>query len=42
MADNATWVKTRQTKYGAYAFVYTLVVVAVLVVGNWLASSHNK
>jgi ABC-type uncharacterized transport system involved in gliding motility auxiliary subunit len=42
MADNTSWVKTRQTKYGAYAFVYTLVVVAVLVVGNWLASSHNK
>ncbi len=42
MPDNSSWMKTRQTKYGAYAFVYTLVVVAVLVVGNWLASSHNK
>jgi ABC-type uncharacterized transport system involved in gliding motility auxiliary subunit len=42
MADNTSWVKTRQTKYGAYAFVYTLVVVAVLIVGNWLASTHNK
>jgi ABC-type uncharacterized transport system involved in gliding motility auxiliary subunit len=42
MADNSAWMKTRQTKYGAYAFVYTLVVIAVLVVGNWLASSHNK
>ena len=42
MAANTSWVKTRQTKYGAYAFVYTLVVIAVLVVGNWLASSHNK
>src|ERR1700689_5049045 len=42
MADKNAWMKTRQTKYGAYAFVYTLVVIAVLVVGNWLASSHNK
>lgn len=42
MAEKTAWMKTRQTKYGAYAFVYTLVVVAVIVVGNWLASSHNK
>lgn len=42
MADKTSWVKTRQTKYGAYAFVYTLVVIAVLVIGNWLASTHNK
>ena len=42
MAEKAAWMKTRQTKYGAYAFVYTLVVIAVLVVGNWLANSHNK
>src|SRR5580692_8789835 len=42
MADKTAWMKTRQTKYGAYAFVYTLVVIAVLGVGNWLANSHNK
>lgn len=39
---NNSWMKTRQTKYGAYAAVYILIVLAVLVVGNWLASSHNK
>ena len=42
MAEPTSWIKTRQTRYGAYAFVYTLVVLAVLIVGNWLASSHNK
>lgn len=42
MADKTAWMKTRQTKYGAYAFVYTLVVIAVLIVANWLASKHNK
>ncbi len=42
MAEKTSWMKTRQTRYGAYAGVYVLVVLAVLVVGNWLASSHNK
>jgi ABC-type uncharacterized transport system involved in gliding motility auxiliary subunit len=46
MADTSpqknSWMQARQTKYGAYAAVYTLVVLAVLVVGNWLANSHNK
>ena len=36
------WVKTRQTRYGAYAAAYILVVLAVLVVGNWLSNHHNK
>jgi len=36
------WVKARQTRYGLYAVAYTLVVLAVLAVGNWLSSSHNK
>src|SRR5882757_1492438 len=40
MADN--WMKSRQTKYGTYALVYTLVVMAVLVVANWLSNGHNK
>jgi ABC-type uncharacterized transport system involved in gliding motility auxiliary subunit len=34
--------KTRQTKYSAYASLYILVVVAVLVAVNWLAKDHNK
>ena len=41
MAETS-WIKARQTRYGAYAFVYTLVVIAVLVIGNWLANDHNK
>jgi ABC-type uncharacterized transport system involved in gliding motility auxiliary subunit len=36
------WIKTRQTKYTAYATVYTLVVIAVLSMANWLADRHNK
>jgi ABC-type uncharacterized transport system involved in gliding motility auxiliary subunit len=39
---NTSWMKTRQTRYGAYAAVYVLIVLAVLSIGNWLASSHNK
>jgi ABC-type uncharacterized transport system involved in gliding motility auxiliary subunit len=42
MAEQTSWMKSRQTKYGTYAAVYILVIFAVLVVGNWLASSHNK
>jgi ABC-type uncharacterized transport system involved in gliding motility auxiliary subunit len=34
--------KARQTKYGAYAALYTIVILAVIIVGNWLANSHNK
>ena len=36
------WIKTRQTKYGAYVFMYVVVVLAVLFAGNWLAKDHNK
>jgi ABC-type uncharacterized transport system involved in gliding motility auxiliary subunit len=36
------WLKTRQTKYSAYAVVYILVIVAVLAAANWLANRHNK
>lgn len=39
---NTSWMKTRQTRYGAYAAVYILVILAVLGVGNWLASGHVK
>src|SRR5580704_8587474 len=41
MAETS-WMKTRQTKFGAYAAVYVLVVIAVLCLGNWLANGHNK
>jgi ABC-type uncharacterized transport system involved in gliding motility auxiliary subunit len=36
------WLKARQTKYGAYAAVYLLVVIAIVVVANVLANRYNK
>ena len=39
---NTAWLKTRQTKFGAYATLYILIIVAVLVMTNWLANRHNK
>src|ERR1700744_6176040 len=36
------WLKARQTKYGAYAAIYILVVIAILVVANMLADRYNK
>jgi ABC-type uncharacterized transport system involved in gliding motility auxiliary subunit len=33
---------TRQTKYGAYSGTYVIVVLAILVAGNYLASRYNK
>jgi hypothetical protein len=39
---NANWLKTRQTKYAAYATAYIVIVLAVLGAANWLANRHNK
>jgi ABC-type uncharacterized transport system involved in gliding motility auxiliary subunit len=39
---NTAWIKTRQTKFGAYATLYILIIVGVLVMANWLANRHNK
>ena len=36
------WLRARQTKYGAYAAVYIVVVLAILVVANMLADRYNK
>jgi len=36
------WLQARTTKYGAYAAVYILVIIAVLATLNWLANRHNK
>jgi ABC-type uncharacterized transport system involved in gliding motility auxiliary subunit len=36
------WMKSRQTKYGAYATVYIIVILAVIFAANWLAKDHNK
>ena len=34
---NTNWLKTRQTKYTAYATVYILVILAIVVIANILA-----
>lgn len=36
------WIRARQTKYAAYATVYTLVILALIVVANVLAKRFNK
>ena len=36
------WLKTRQTKYVAYAATYIVIIAAVLVVANFLANRYNK
>ena len=38
----AKWLKTRQTKYGAYIAVYTLVVIAILAGVNFLANRYDQ
>ena len=42
VVSESGWVRTRQTKYAAYATVYVLVIVAVIVVANFLANRYNK
>ena len=39
---NTEWVKARQTKYAAYVTTYILIILAVLVVANFLANRYNK
>ena len=39
---NSSWMKARQTRYGAYVTVYILVVLAVVAGVNWLANQNNK
>lgn len=36
------WLKARQTRYAAYAMIYTLVVIAAVVIANILADRYNK
>lgn len=38
----SNWMQARQTKYGAYAAIYTAVILGVLGAANWLANRHNK
>lgn len=39
---NTSWIRARQTKYTAYATFYIAVIIAVLVLANWLANRHNR
>jgi len=36
------WIKARQTKYATFAATYILVVLAAVVIANYLANEHNK
>jgi ABC-type uncharacterized transport system involved in gliding motility auxiliary subunit len=36
------FLKARQTRYGAFVAMYLVIVVAVVIVANWLADHHNK
>jgi len=38
----SAWIKARQTQYAAYATLYILVIIAVLVAANYLANRYNK
>jgi ABC-type uncharacterized transport system involved in gliding motility auxiliary subunit len=35
------WLKARQTRFGAYVAIFTLVILAVLAAANYLANEHN-
>ena len=39
---NKDWLKTRQTRYVAYVTTYIIVILAVIVVANFLANRYNK
>ncbi|MGH9637970.1 MAG: DUF7088 domain-containing protein, partial [Candidatus Angelobacter sp.] len=36
------WLKARQTRYAAYASIYILIVISVVVIANVLADRYNK
>ena len=36
------FLKARQTRYGAFVAMYLVIVVAIVIVANWLADHHNK
>src|SRR5580658_7323048 len=39
---NTSWMKARQTKFGLYALLYTLIIVAIVSGVNFLANRYNK
>jgi ABC-type uncharacterized transport system involved in gliding motility auxiliary subunit len=42
MASKTAWLRARQTKFTAFVTLYTLVVLAVVVLANWLGNRHNR
>src|SRR6204780_5845675 len=36
------FLKARQTRYGAFVALYLVIVIAVVIVANYLADHHNK
>jgi ABC-type uncharacterized transport system involved in gliding motility auxiliary subunit len=36
------FLKARQTRYGAFVAFYIVVIIAIVIVANWLADHHNK
>ena len=36
------FLKARQTRYGAFVAFYLVVIIAIVIVANWLADHHNK
>jgi len=40
--NKTSWIAARQTKFGAYATVYILIVLGALGLANWLAQRYNK
>jgi ABC-type uncharacterized transport system involved in gliding motility auxiliary subunit len=39
---NTSWMKARQTKFGLYALLYTVIIVAIVSGVNFLANRYNK
>jgi ABC-type uncharacterized transport system involved in gliding motility auxiliary subunit len=42
MSTTTSWLQTRQTKYGAYAVIYSAIIIAVLILANFLANRYSK
>src|SRR3954447_18064663 len=40
--QKSSWIAARQTRFGAYATVYILIVLGALGLANWLAQRYNK
>ncbi len=38
----ASFLKARQTRYGAFVALYLVVILAIVIAANWLADHHDK